>query len=249
MHNKKLCSVIDIPKIADNLFVADEDHPSLELKDKRLTRCLLVRLGLKDAKIRDSAFLYCIFEGCYFRNVRFGNVDFTGSIFRDCNFHKASFESSMFRYAQFSRCIIDNYDEILQLIPPEPNIAIPVLRSLRQNAVEMGDKDSADRILVLEIEAEKQELKNRFCAPSEYYKSRYGSWEKGKSGLSFLALYLRGLLWGHGLKVLNLLCSAVVCIVVFAYVIQKYSLFFLLALKSQRIWIFGRQCILVRVRL
>jgi hypothetical protein len=132
----------------------------------------------------------------------------------------------MFRYAQFSRCIIDNYDEILQLIPPEPNIAIPLLRSLRQNAVEMGDKDSADRILMCEIEAEKKELKNQFWAPSEYYRSRYGLLERTKSGLAFLALKLRGYLWGHGLKVSNLLFSAVACIVVFACVIQMYGLFF-----------------------
>ena len=88
-----LCSIGNIPSVAENLLIADESRPQGELKDVNMKWGMLVRLGMKDGWIHDCIFHHCIFQDCYFRNVRFRNVNFTGSFFKDCNialdFHKA----------------------------------------------------------------------------------------------------------------------------------------------------------------
>lgn len=224
MHSKKLCRVEDITDQAVNLLLADEDKPTLKLNDVTLKRCLFIRLGLKNAEFRKVNFHQCVFEDCYFRRSTFYDVDFTGSFFKDCNLERASFEAARFWYVRFSRCNV-NYDEILQSIPAEPSIAIPVLRSLRQNAMEMGEKKGAEKVLAHEIQAEKQELKNQILAPSEYYRKRFNALERFFSVFKFLAFMLVGYVLGHGLKLWNLLRSAGLCIVVFTILIFKFALF------------------------
>lgn len=225
MHNKQVCKLKDIPSnLSENLLIADENNPNWEMKNANLKWGMLVRLGMKDGRVHDCIFRHCIFQHCYFRNVRFRNVNFTGSFFKDCNFSKATFEACCFWYVRFSKCCL-NYDEILQSIPPESNIAISLLRSLRQNAIEMGEKKIADKILLREIEIEKQELKNQFCARTEYYKSGYGTIERFLSGLKFLALLVSGFIWGYGLKLWNLIASGLLSILAFAILIFKYGSF------------------------
>ena len=225
MHNKQVCKLKDLPSsLLENLLIADENNPGAEVKNANLKWSMLVRLGIKDGWVNDCIFRHCIFQDCYFRNVRFRNVNFTGSFFKDCNLSKATFEACCFWYVRFSKCWL-NYDEILQSIPPESNIAIPLLRSLRQNAIEMGEKKIADKILLREIEIEKRELKNQCCARTEYYKSRYSTIERVVSGLKFLGLLIGGFVWGYGLKLQNLLRSALLGILAFAIFIFKFGSF------------------------
>ena len=225
MHNKKICKIKDIPSnLSENLLIADENSPQMELENANLKWGMLTRLGMKDGRIHDCIFRHCIFQDCYFRNVRFRNVNFTGLFFKECNLSKATFEACCFWYVQFSKCWL-NYDEILQSLPSEPNVAIALLQSLRQNASEMGEKKIADKILLREIMIEKQELKNQFFARTEYYKSRYKTIERFFSGAKFLGLCISGFIWGHGLKLCNLLISAIVSIFAFAIFIFKLGSF------------------------
>jgi hypothetical protein len=87
----------------------------------------------------------------------------------------------------------------------------------------MGDKEDADRILLRQIKAEKQEFKNRFLARTAYYKKRYGPLERCASGINFLTLTLSGLLWGYGLYLRYLFSTALICIFVFALAMYKSS--------------------------
>ena len=225
MHNKKICDLKDIPgNMTENILIADENKPSVELKNRNLKWSMLVRLSMKDGRIHDCVFRHCIFQDCYLRNVRFRNVNLTGSFFKDCNLSKATFEACCFWYVRFSKCWL-NYDEILQSIPPETSIALPFLRSLRQNAIEMGEKKIADKVLLREIGIEKQELKNQFCAKTKYYKSRFNTIERLFGGLRFLGLQISGLIWGYGLKLLNLVASALLAMIVFAIFIFKFGPF------------------------
>lgn len=216
MHNKSIGKIKDITSnINENIFFADEDCPNGEIKNVNLERCLLVRLGMKSKRIYNSIFLHCIFKNCYFKNAQFNNVNFTGSYFKECNFTKTTFKACCFWYAQFSRCHI-NYDEILQSIPSESNIAIQLLQSLRQNAIEMGEKKVANKILTKEIEIQKRELMNHFLTPTDYYKKKYNTFERVRDGLKFLGYSLSGFVWGYGLKLKNLLLSAIVTIFSFS---------------------------------
>jgi len=224
MHNKKICTVEDIPDHGENLLVADEDKPNLKLNNATLKRCLFIRLGLKNAQFQKVNFHQCVFEDCYFRKSTFYDVEFTGSFFKDCNLERASFEATRFWYVRFLRCRL-NYNEILQCIPSEPNIAISLLRSLRQNAIQMGQKQIADTLLEREIEAQKHELKNRFLGVSAYYKRRYDSVDRLISAGKFVGLVLSGWIWGHGLRLRNLLISAFVLIFVFGLLFSQFGMF------------------------
>lgn len=224
MHNKTTCNIKEIPTSGVNLLIADEDAPDIKLGGVSLKRNLLIRLGLRSANFKDCQFLKCIFEDCYLRKAEFHNVDFTGSFFKGCNLEKATFEACKFWYVHFFRCRL-NYEEILQCLPTEPNIAILLLRTLKQNAVEMGEKKIADKLLIKEIETEKRELKNRFLGVSEYYKKRYDIIARIKNGLMFLALSFSGKIWGHGLRIVNILRSAIVIILVFALLFHQYGVF------------------------
>lgn len=225
MHNKKECKIADIvPSKMENLLLSDEDVPSLDLGNVHLRRCLFIRVRMKKAKMRESSFIHCVFEDCYFRDAEFTGVNFTDSYFKDCNLHKASFSGCCLWYVRFSRCSLD-YDRILQSLPSETGIAVRLLRSLRQNAIEMGERRMADKILMKEIEIEKQELKNQFLAHSDYYQSRYDWFERIKGGVKFLFLVLSGLIWGHGLKLRNLFLTASIVIIAFAFLLSKFGEF------------------------
>ena len=163
MYNKELCELKNVPRNAQNLLFADEDNPELKLEHIYLKRCMLIRIGIQSGEFRGCTFHQCIFDDCYFRKAKFYNVDFTGSFFKDCNLERASFESTRFRYVRFLRCHL-NYTEILQSLPGESRIAIHLIRSLRQNAIQMGEKHIADKLLAKQIEFEKIDFKNGFWA-------------------------------------------------------------------------------------
>jgi hypothetical protein len=203
---------------------ANEDHPGIEIKDLNLKWCVWKRIATKSGRIHDCIFRRCLFDHCYFRDVKFRNVNFTGSFFSNCNLSKVNFEACNFWYVRFSKCVI-NYDEILQSTPPETNIALFMLQSLRQNALEMGDKKAADRIVIKEISFHKKELWNRISAKTNYYKTRFDTLRRMESFLKLLGLLMSGLILGYGLKLRNLIFSALATIVVFALVFSGLGSF------------------------
>jgi len=232
MHNKQMCQINSVDKENENLLVADEHEPDLMLKDHGFKRCLFLRMGLKNAKLQKVTFHQCVFQDCYFRESKFQNVDFTGSIFRDCNLEHAIFQGCQFRYVKFSRCLLD-YNEIIQTLPNQPNIAILLLKSLKCNACEVGDLKMVDKLLAIEIKVEKQELKNRFCAVSSYYKARYNVLDRVISFIGFTGLVLSGWFWGHGMKIKALFRSALIIVALFAILFYFLGAFSCNDLPSQ----------------
>jgi len=208
----------------EDVLIEDENAISLQLNNVTLSRSRFVRVRCKAAKIKESQFVHCIFEDCYFRGAEFSGVNLTGSYFKDCNLHKTSFQGCCLWYVRFHRCSLD-YDAILRCIPTESSIAVPLLRSLRSNALEMGEKGIADRILVCEIGKQKAELANRFRGISDYYRTRFGTLERIVSLARLIGLTLSGWLWGYGLKLTNLFASAFAVILAFSLWMYKYGRF------------------------
>lgn len=220
MHGKKMCSLSSLPSNDENILVADENGEGSVHEDITLKRSMFLRLGLQKAHFRRSVLRHSIFQDCYCRAAKFEDVDFTGCHFKECNLHKASFVGCKLWYVRFTRCNL-SYDEILSVVPSEPSIAIRLLRSLRQNAIEMGEGEYADRILRRQIEAEKKELGERFWARSTYYRDRFDRAERIWSGLSFLGLTAGGWLWGHGLQMWSIVRTGVILVLVFAMIFYR----------------------------
>lgn len=224
MHRKKLVSIKEIPKEGRHLLFIDEEFDDIEIHDIDIRRSLFVRLGLKRAKFSGCHLTQNIFEDCYLREAKFKNVDFSGSFFKDCNLQRATFHSCILRYMRFNRCIID-YDEILGSLPSEPDLRLQMLNSLKQNAIEMGHKTIADKLLLQVIQAEKEELKNRFLLPTSYYKERYDNLSlRVGAFFKWLVMLIDGLLWGYGLKPIRLIISALVTIILVAIIMTMFNL-------------------------
>jgi len=224
MHKKKPFRLSEVVDSAENKLFADSDHPDYSARNITFRRCMFIRVGLKNANVDKLTFHRCVFDDCYLRGMTFHNVDFTGSVFRGCNLQRTRMDSCRFRYVRFSKCIL-NYDEILNSLPTAPNQAVGLLKSIRCNAVEMGDNEIADKLISRQIDIEKQELRNRIWGATEYYKERYKGADRLLSLIELAKLLFSGFFWGHGLRITRLFRSAMILIVLFAVLYQVFGRF------------------------
>jgi len=201
-----------------HILISNEENYEIRLEDVELRRSKLDNLGLKKANFKNCKINQSIIKDCYLREAEFNNVDFTGSRFIDCNLEKAQFKFCDFRYVTFSGCRI-NLQEILGNSPSEPNLLRRFLRELRRNEESMGERQEADLILIKEIHAERESLRQEILANNSYNK------KKGTSGSRFVALLkliksnLEDFFWGHGLKLFRLMRSGIFMILLFAALI------------------------------
>lgn len=195
-----------MPESGKLLLFSDQQQDHFEKLQSTITPSSFIRLGMKEAVLKDCSFTQSNFEDSYFRKAVFKNVRFTGSSFRFCNFDKASFQACDFRYCNFFHCKLPK-DEIIFCLPPEPNLRRDLARNLRANYEMIGDKKSADTFLDIEIQAYEDELKAIFLSKTEYYKSHYNLPGQIQAGAKFLVSKLSGMVWGYGHRVGRLILS------------------------------------------
>ena len=178
----------------------------MKISGVNISASSFIRLGMKEAIIKDCSFTQSNFEDSYFRKAIFKNVRFTGSSFRFCNFDKASFQACDFRYCNFYHCKLPK-DEVRACLPPEPNLRRDLAKNLRANYEMIGDKKAADTFLDIEIQANETELKAIFLSNTEYYKKHYDRLDQVKAGLKFVGSKLSGMIWGYGHRLGRLFLS------------------------------------------
>ncbi len=195
-----------MPESGKLLLFSDQQQDNFEKSQSSIIASSFIRLGMKEAVIKDCSFTQSNFEDSYFRKAVFKNVRFTGSSFRFCNFDKASFQTCDFRYCNFYHCNLPS-NEIIACLPPEPNLCRDLARNLRANFEMVGDKKSADTFLDIEIQAYEDELKAIFFSNTEYYKKHYNMLAQIQAGAKFLVSKLSGMVWGYGHRVGRLVLS------------------------------------------
>ncbi len=157
----------------------------------------------KQVTYENVDFSYSVFERGYFHKSVFKNCNFTGVRFFNCNFRTATFESCDFKYSDFQNTIIPA-DEVFRNLPTYPNVRRDLLQSLRKNSISVGDYEAEKKIILLEIEAKKEHLRNAIKQDSSYYQQKYGTWQKKlKLRWSSATLWFDGFFWGHGEKLLR----------------------------------------------
>ena len=230
------------------------DNSYKEIKNINLEHCVFRKLSLKDCKFENCIIKYSrICEYSYLRRASFKNVDFTGTLFENVNLEKAKFENCNLCYVKFENCIID-YKEILKNIPNEPNLAIILLKSLYKNELQQGNNKNADEILLL-LKNEEINLYSKFleCVNDtskndgqtqedkslEYYKDEIErmSLTKEKIKLELMSLQLSKYIWGHGIKIGNIVDTMMIFIFVF-------SLLYLIFIPNQTLC----DCIFLSIR-
>jgi hypothetical protein len=185
------------------------------VSDAQLSHCLFRDKYLRDAAFKGGVIRHCRFEFCNLRNASLERVDLTGSAFLNCDLSRTSFNSCTLWYVTFDRCLL-NYDSIILSAPPQTNIRHQLLRSLRVNASSMGDKAWADRLLHLELVAEREELRNISLRRPGYYRDKYDTSDQARAALRFVVHFTNELFWGHGFSLKRLFGSGLAITVLFA---------------------------------
>jgi len=233
-HRKKVTSLARLSSGGSDLLFVDERNDQLQLRNVIVGHSIFSRLGLKNAEMRGCKLRHNVFSHCYLREARFTDVDFTGSVFENCNLERAKFWSCSLRYTSFRGCLL-NVDEILGSLPFEPNLRLQVLRQLRTNVAELGQKDLSEKLLLKEIETDRQEMSNIVFGASSYYKERYSRWSRLKTLTRLIRHYLNDLVWGYGLRISRLLATGAIIVFLGALVIWGFHLGFVLPQDGMRI--------------
>ncbi len=205
------------PDKGEHFLFCDEVKDDLQVSGATLQTCHFRRVGAKKASFKHSSLTQCLFEDTYLRNAHFSEVNLTGSTFKNCNLEKASFQGCDLRYCTFHVTRL-NPDEIINNLPIEPNLKRDLARNLRKNYETIGDKDSADIFLDIEIEAHEQELLGISRRKTEYYKSRYTGFDQASAVLKYSASKLSGLVWGYGHRVRRLVASYLILTLAFGFI-------------------------------
>lgn len=215
---KKSVLIKELPRNGESFILSDQVADKIQLANINLRTSYFTRLGVKSGVFTDCSFTQSIFIDSYFRNAEFHNVRFTGSCFYNCNFDKAIFQTCDFRYCNFHNCKITKA-EIISCLPPEPNLRRALARNLRMNYQMLGDKESADTMLDIEIHANEEELKAIFFSKSQYYKNQYNTYDQIIAGEKHVLSKASGLIWGYGHKISRLLFSYILITVILSLIL------------------------------
>lgn len=185
------------------------------VSNTQMTCCLLRDKHLLSVTFKGGSMRHCRLEFCNLRKATFERIDLTATVFLNCDLRKANFVSCTMWYTLFDRCSL-NYEAILRSAPPETNLRQLFYRNLRLNAVSMGDKVWTDKLLHLELVAERDELKNIALQTTDYYRSNYNKVDQWSAALRFAFHLFNDIFWGHGINLKRLLRAGLILVVIFA---------------------------------
>jgi hypothetical protein len=120
----------------------------------------------------------------------------------------------------FERCDLD-YQAVLTSLPPENNLRRRLLMVLRTNAESMGEKTWADKLLLLELAAERQDLRDAIRHTGKYYVDNYDPIDRVLAAMRLGWHYVRFGLWGYGVYLSRLVLSASLLLLALATVASR----------------------------
>lgn len=151
-----------------------------------------------NTRVAGVVFDHCVFDNCYFHKSVFDTCSFNGCKFIGCNFRGTTFPGSSFKYATFERTIVDN--DILKQAPTEENLKMAFARSLKVNYQQIGDAESVNKAVALELEATEAHLLKGWFSDEEYYRKKYKNNDRFCQFKGWLKFKCLDYLWGNGEK-------------------------------------------------
>jgi hypothetical protein len=97
----------------------------------------------------------------------------------------------------------------------------------------MGEKEWADRILLLELQAEREDLRDAVRHASDYYKKKYDAVDRIVAALRLAGHYVRFVVWGYGLYVSRLILSATALLMLLTTIASRDTFTFNIASENQ----------------
>jgi len=186
------------------------DLRGLRVEQTQIDKAFLRNVNLRWAVFRDVGFKNARFVGCnlsqatlaecYLRHAKFEKCDLVNAHFDSCDFSQASITESRIDFAGFKNCEI-RLENIAFNADATPQAMVRVCRSLKLNAMSMGNFADAGELTYLEKTYERRAL---------YARKEWAAW---------LGSLLQDLLWGYGEKPWRLALVMLVNIVIFGTVL------------------------------
>lgn len=184
--------------------------------DEKLINKLFVRLVSKGKTFRNVDFKYGIFDQAYLRNCVFDSCDFTGCRFTNTNLTGSVFDGCKFEYATFEKTTIDS-DVLLSNCPGPENLKQKFARTLRTNYQSLGDAQSANLAVGIELKATEEHLRKAWKSKEGYYRKKYKGWKKVKAFGQWLEFKTLDFIWGNGESAWKLARTALYMNIVIAF--------------------------------
>jgi len=170
---------------------------------------IFTRVGSKADTYKNVDFSHSYFDHCYFRNCVFDSCNFNGCKFINSNFASSKFLGCKFDYATFQNTIID--EEILDTgFPGYDNLKLKFARSLRTNFQGLGDAESVNKAIKIELEARESHLKKSWKSNEAYYRKKYKDWNRVLACFKWFRFRAQAFVWGNGESTYKLLRSGLI---------------------------------------
>lgn len=202
----------------NRLRFADYTNDGAVVKNQVFQKCTFEGVGLRESKFIGCSFIASRFIDVHLYKGYFERCDLTAVKFVDTNLRRAKFNDCKLWYTKFNRCEID-YNNIIEHLPEEANMRTALLHNLRMNAIGMGEFRDADRLLLLEMDADASEQWKIAWLIGEHYEKTYCC--NPSARLSAICRWAAHIVskygWGYGARVLPLVRSAFVIILLFTF--------------------------------
>jgi len=136
-------------------------------------------VGFKNARLEDCNLSHATFSECYLRHARFDGCDLVNARFDSCDFSQAVIAESRIDFASFKNCEIQ-LENIRFRAGASEQAMVRVCRSLKLNAMSMGNFADAGELTYLEKTHERRAL---------YARGKWAAW---------LSSALQDWMWGYG---------------------------------------------------
>lgn len=170
---------------------------------------LFIRIGAKKKVFSNVDFSHTYFEHCYLKNCVFNSCNFNGCKFINCNLSGSSFPGSIFDYALFEKTFIDD-DILSNNCPSHDNITKKFARSLRTNFQSLGDSESVNKAIQVELQAAKNHLFDSWNSNKRYYREKYEGFLRIKMFFSWLYFKAQEFVWGNGESLYKLVRTGII---------------------------------------
>ena len=177
-----------------------------KITDENYHNKFFLRVGSKKDRYENIDFSHTYFDHCYFRNCVFDSCNFNGCKFINSNFSGSTFVGCNFSYATFQNTEVDK--EILDSgCPGYDNLKLKFARTLRKNFQGLGDSESANKSIKIELEATKSHLWKRWKSNESYYRQKYTGWNRFFAFFHWFRFKIEEFIWGNGESTIKLIRS------------------------------------------
>lgn len=177
-------------KVEDKIFDSHEKHENYKNK-------LFIRVGAKGKRFEGVDFTHTYFDNCYFKDCVFDSCSFIGAKFLNSNFTGSNFCGCKFEYAFFQNTLLE-YSILEESCPGYENQKLKFARTLRKNFESIGDAESANKAIKVELIARGLHLKKTWKSNEGYYRRKYSGGKRIAFFFRWLYFRIQSIVWGNG---------------------------------------------------